>query len=367
MLKIIHGADFHLDSPFAGLSPERAAQRRGEQRELLVRLAALARARRADLVLLSGDLLDSERVYRETAKTLSRALETMGCPVVIAPGNHDFYGPRSVYATLKWPENVHIFTQEQMQTVELPGCTVHGAAFLSPRMERTPLAGFHAPEDGKLHVGVLHGELEGGESYGPLSREDIAGSGLAYLALGHVHRCSGLKREGNTFWAYPGCPEGRGFDELGEKGVLCLELEEPAGQTGTACPCRAEFVPLCGRRYEILQADLTGCEDPVEAVLDALPRGTEEDVYRIVLTGETEPPDLAALERALAPRFYGLSLQDRTALPRRLWERMEEDTLTGLFLREMDRLCRERPEDESLALAVRFGLAALEGGEDAAP
>ncbi len=28
MLKMIHGADFHLDSPFSGLSPERAAQRR---------------------------------------------------------------------------------------------------------------------------------------------------------------------------------------------------------------------------------------------------------------------------------------------------------------------------------------------------
>ena len=35
MLNIIHGADFHLDSPFSGLSPERAAQRRGEQRDLL--------------------------------------------------------------------------------------------------------------------------------------------------------------------------------------------------------------------------------------------------------------------------------------------------------------------------------------------
>ena len=51
MLKIIHGADFHLDSPFSGLSPDQAARRRGEQRELLDRLAALAREKGADLVL----------------------------------------------------------------------------------------------------------------------------------------------------------------------------------------------------------------------------------------------------------------------------------------------------------------------------
>ena len=33
MLKLIHGADFHLDSPFSGLSPEQAAQRRRERRK----------------------------------------------------------------------------------------------------------------------------------------------------------------------------------------------------------------------------------------------------------------------------------------------------------------------------------------------
>ena len=34
MIKLIHGADFHLDSPFSGLAPDQAAQRRREQREL---------------------------------------------------------------------------------------------------------------------------------------------------------------------------------------------------------------------------------------------------------------------------------------------------------------------------------------------
>ena len=45
MIKLIHGADFHLDSPFSGLSPAQATQRRQEQRELLSRLAQLARDR----------------------------------------------------------------------------------------------------------------------------------------------------------------------------------------------------------------------------------------------------------------------------------------------------------------------------------
>ena len=125
MLTIIHGADFHLDSPFAGLTPQRAAQRRGEQRELLSALAELSRQRRADLVLLSGDLLDSHQTYRETAQALSQALGQIPCPVFLAPGNHDYYHINSLYAALDWPENVHIFTSGDLEAVELPLSLIH--------------------------------------------------------------------------------------------------------------------------------------------------------------------------------------------------------------------------------------------------
>ena len=192
------------------------------------------------------------------------------------------------------------------------------------------------------------------------SEEDIASSGLDYLALGHVHQYSCLRRAGETFWAYPGCPEGRGFDELGEKGVLWLEVEK--GRT------EAEFVPLCRRRYQILSVDLTGQADPAAAVLAAMPTQTGEDIYRLLLTGERglEGLDLGELERELSPRFWGLTLRDHTRAARALWERRGEDTLTGLFLREMEGRCQAEPENEAVQLAVRFGLAALEHGEDVA-
>ena len=141
MLKIIHGADFHLDSPFSGLSPDQAARRRGEQRELLDRLAALAREKGADLVLLAGDLLDSERVYRETARALRSALGDIPCPVYIAPGNHDFYSPRSVWAALDWPENVHIFNSSALERVEMPEYTLWGRAFTDAHQDACPLEG----------------------------------------------------------------------------------------------------------------------------------------------------------------------------------------------------------------------------------
>ena len=355
MLKIIHGADFHLDSPFSGLTPKRAAQRRGEQRELLERLAELARKKGAGLVLLAGDLLDSERVFPETALALSKALASIPCPVFIAPGNHDPYTDRSIWTALNWPDNVHIFRSHDLERVDLPGCTLWGRAFTGAHQETSPLEGLAVPGDGKLHLAVLHGCVGERNGYGPISPAEIAASGLDYLALGHIHQGSGLNKEGNTFWAYPGCPEGRGFDELGDKGVLYVEAEP--GQV------KSQFVSLAKRRYEIITADITGPAGPLAAILEALPGRTSDLICRLILTGEGPAPDLVNLEQTLAPEFYGLTLVDRTRLPRDLWARREEDTLTGLFLRTMWEKCQAEPDNQALQLAARYGLAALERGE----
>ncbi len=356
MLKIIHGADFHLDSPFAGLTPERAARRRGEQRDLLNRLAELARETGADLVLLAGDLLDSERVFRETAQALRGALASIPCPVFIAPGNHDFYSPRSIWTSLDWPDNVHIFTSAALEEVELPGCSLWGRAFTGPGQDSCPLDGLTVPQDGKLHIACVHGAVGPESNYGPISPSDIAASGLDYLALGHVHKASGLQREGNTFWAYPGCPEGRGFDELGEKGVLYVEAE----------PGRVDsrFVPLAKVRYEIISADITGPEGALSNILEVLPGKTSDLICRVILTGEGEAPNLANLEQMLSPEFYGLSIVDQTRVPQDLWARRGEDALTGLFLRAMWDKCQEEPDNPLYQLAARYGLAALENGEE---
>lgn len=366
MIKIIHAADFHLDAPFAALPPERAAQRRGEQRELLERLADLAEQEQADLVLLSGDLLDSGHAYYETTQALARVLGQMRAKVFIAPGNHDFWSQRSPWCAAAWPENVHIFSTGGVESVEIPAlnCVVHGAAFTAPACDLSPLTGFTAPQDGRVHLMALHGEVDGKGRYGPIAPMDIAASGLDYLALGHIHAYSGVQKTGNTFWAYPGCPEGRGFDELGEKGVLCGTVDK-----GEA---RLEFVPLCKRRYLILNIDVSEAASPAEAVAAALPRDGEQDICRIVLTGESgvEGLDLEGLSALAAPAFYSVTLRDATRVRRDLWGRAGEDNLTGLFLRQMrERLdAAETDGDRELVeKAVRFGLAALENGEDCCP
>jgi hypothetical protein len=62
-----------------------------------------------------------------------------------------------------------------------------------------------------------------------------------------------------------------------------------------------------------------------------------------------------------------VQLRDATRLRRDVWARAGEDTLTGLFLRNLRSRYEEAESDESRAavtLAVRLGLAALEGREE---
>ena len=110
MAKILHTADFHLDSAFTALPEEKARLRRQEARQLTDRLVDYANDHGVELLLLAGDLFDSDQLYGQTAQELARSLARFRGHAVIAPGNHDFYAASSPYARLLWPENVHILS-----------------------------------------------------------------------------------------------------------------------------------------------------------------------------------------------------------------------------------------------------------------
>lgn len=362
MVRVLHAADFHLDSAFGGLTPEQSRQRRAESRRAPSLLAEWANDHGVDLVLLAGDLFDGDSLHGDTAPLLAQALGMCRAQVVIAPGNHDPYTPGGAYSRTAWPDNVHIFTENRMETVLLPSlrCAVHGGAFTAPEhTEDSVLAGFTAPQDGWLHLGLLHGEITAGESrYRPLTTAAIAHSGLDYLALGHVHTCTGVLTAGRVPYGYCGCLEGRGFDETGDRGFLCGDVSKESASL--------RFVPFARRRYRIWESDISEGE-ALATIEGLLPADTEADVCRLVLTGTpNQPPRLPWLQQALEGRFFSLQLRDETRVRRELWERCGEDTLRGLFLRELHRRYEQTEDAEerrTIELAARFGTAAMDNRE----
>lgn len=343
MIRILHAADLHLDSPFGSLPREPADFCRNRQRMLPDMLADLCGDRNCDLLLLAGDIFDGTP-KPETVNTLYRALGRCKAEVFIAPGNHDPYTANSVWAKTVWPENVHIFSGD-MTCITLPrlGCRVWGAAFRDREAEDL-LRPIPRSDDDFFEIGVFHGDPLNRGPYHPISPQVLQTCGLDYLALGHIHQGFGPEQGGSTLYGWPGTPMGRGFDECGEKGVLYVELEENRRES--------TFVPLRNPKFEILTC-------PAEEL--RLPPGTEDTLCRLILTGESDPVDIPAVEQALKDRFLYLEVRDETTPRRNPWEGLGEQTLRGLALSRL----KERYDlgETTAELAARYVLAALEGRE----
>lgn len=342
MIKILHSADWHLDAPMSGHSPESTEYLRRELRKVPEKIAELCTARQCDMLLLSGDLFDGA-ASADTVRTVQRALKNVNVPVFIAPGNHDFLTAGSPYEMDGWSENVHIFKSAKIEEVSLPSldCRIYGAGYESMDCPAL-LKGFQAAGSEKWHIGVLHGEAEAaGSAYCPITREQLRASNLDYLALGHIHKGSSL-RAGKTLCAWPGCPMGRGYDELGAKGVILLTLDEEV---------KAAFLPLDTPRFYDEEAEAG--DSPKDAVAALLPELSTGDFYRVTLTGYSAGIDLAQLQGAF-PQVPHLILRDETHPEVDLWSTVGEDTLEGVLFG----LLRQAVSSDNEALSSRAKLSA---------
>jgi exonuclease SbcD len=369
-VRIIHCGDFHFDTPFSELSGTIAEQRKEDLRETFGRIVEHAQSERIDLLLISGDLFDNQRVSRMTTDYLiHKLLSIPEVKVFISPGNHDPYHEKSYYHLISWPENVHIFKGdfEKVELSELNTC-VYGRGFTWSHQQESLLKGFRIEDPGKLNIMVLHGDvvLPGRSSdYNPISREEIKESGLDYLALGHCHTYTDPEKAGETFWAYSGCPEGRAFDELGDKGMLCGELSKGS--------CRLTYRSLCKRQYLEINIDVTGCrtnEDITTKVITGTHNlKSKQNLFKIILSGEL-PEDFSlypsVIQEKLRDKFYFVRIVDKTKTMIDFNKLTNDFSLKGIFAKKIvERL--EKTEDpgeqKKLELALKFGLHILEQGK----
>lgn len=349
-LKILHSADWHLDSPFLGFTEQQRRFLKEEQRKIPGKIAELCRREDCDMMLLAGDIFDGD-ASRETLEILKRELENCGVPVLIAPGNHDFYGDGSPWRKAAWPENVFIFTGG-LESVTIQGlnCRIYGAAFQSMDCPSL-LEGFRAQGDEAYCVAVLHGDpLQRNSPYNPISNTQVRNSTLDYLALGHIHK-AGLFRSGDTLCAWPGCPMGRGWDETGEKGVCIVTLgEEP----------KVQAVSLHTPRFYDLEAEVLG--DTLTAVEAVLPAVPGDDFYRVTLTGSGDV-NLEELQREFAD-YPNLEFRDKTEPPLEVWTDAEKDSLEGIYFGMLRKAVEDAPENaRQIQLAAEISRKLLQGRE----
>ena len=352
MLQFLHAADLHLCSPLAAFSQREAAARRERQFLAFESLLQRAAEQGARLVLLAGDVFDTPSPDPDGVARFLGILKDQPLPVVIAPGNHDYWREGGVWQSYTMPDNVYVFDSAKLSCIDFPtlGTAIYGYAFVAESMPAPVLGHAEHLLPNRISILLAHADmLSPISAYAPISPGQLENSGFDYAALGHVHKPTPQKKYGKTLAAYSGFFAGRGFDEVGAGQALMVQIDGDRVTT--------KVLESGADRFEICELDCTGDRSGEEIRRRVKQHLSDCDypkttALRLVLVGHVGlscHPDPVAL---VAPIFDG--------------EYLEKDpTLRGAFYRALlPRLTDGDEETRALAAeALRLGFAALSGRE----
>lgn len=370
-VKILHCSDIHFDTPFKELPKEVGLMRRAELRESFSKIVNKGINEKVQLVLLAGDLFDNDTVEKSTLifiKNQMDKLQKNNIKVFISAGNHDPYNKKSFYNMINWGDNVHIFNDE-IERVEIPelNTVIYGASFSNKYIKESQIKYFTPKEEDKnlIKIMMLHGDLGNSEigEYNPLLFKEIEASKMDYIALGHIHKFSGIKRIGSTHYAYSGCPEGRGFDETGVKGIIIGEVS--LGVTDL------KFIKINKREYFINEIDISSCgsnEEIIEKIVVNFEKNLrEKNLFKIILKGSLEDHfkiDVELLENLIRDQFFYCKIEDLTRIKLDIDELSNEYSIKGIFCSLIKEALDTKEEDEEiLDIAFRVGMESILSGE----
>ena len=280
--------------------------------------------------------------------------------VFIAPGNHDWLGPASLYRQVTWTSNVHIFDQGQLRPVELAeGITLWGAAHRAPANTPDLLDGFRVNRGG-IHLALFHGSEQGdlafqGEgkvAHAPFRTAQIREAGVDHALLGHFHTPRDADR-----YTYPGNPDPLTFGEAGDRGAVLFHLAGDASIT-------RERHRVAVSTVADVTVDLTGVTHSGQVgdrVLQAVDEMT--GVVRVTLAGEIGPDvdlRLQDVESLPVPHLDALVVRLGRVFPGYDLEQLKsEPTVRGQFVRDV--LGSPELDEDQRRRVLVTGLRALAG------
>lgn len=351
MLRLLHTADVHLGARHADLG-DRAATQRERQFAAFVATVDLAIAEKVDLVLIAGDLFDSNvqprRSVERAAAQLKRLVDAR-IRIVIAPGTHDVSDRASIYraydlAALSGAVGSDLVTVLDPEHLEVHlkalDITIHGRCFATKRAPYSPLRDLDVAKDDSAawHVGLLHAAIaiEGKTDHDDvvITLEEIAASHLDYLALGHWHSTSKGKA-GSTTYAYAGAPEPVALDQDRAGNVLLVSLDAAGGKKQVTIEERR-----VGRtHFERMRLDAATVGSQPALIAKLAERADPDLVLDVELIG-IRPDELdlhvEEVESELADRFLKIRVRDRSVAPLPDAHLAPPDTVLGAFIRDLE-------------------------------
>lgn len=358
-MKLLHCGDLHLDSALsANLNGDKKKQRKGELLSTFVQITEYAAEHEARVILIAGDLFDGSSVTKRTQNMVKDTiLRFPEMDFLYLKGNHD--GENFLDLWEERPDNLKLFGTDWTY-YRYDNVVIAGAEFADGNAEK--LYDSLVLNRSDCNIVLLHGQTEkyrSAEKAETVSLAALKNKNIDYLALGHIHsyRYESLDTRGS--YCYCGCPEGRGFDECGEKGFVWLETEEQK-VTHT-------FVPFAYRTVHELFVDISEAETTLAVetkVREALAGIPEKDLVKVSLTGKvslSSERDLQYLTGRFGERFFAFKMNDKEVGIAVRPEEYENDiSLRGEFIRTV---MQGDYSDEERRMLLELGIRALSGEE----
>ncbi len=380
MIRFIHAADAHIDSPLKGLEAHDGAPvdvLRGATRRAFENLIQLAMDEAVDFLLIAGDLYDGDWKDYSTGLFFRRQMARLldkGISVYLVAGNHD--AASVISKKLSLPENVHVFSTRTPESREVAGhpVVIHGRGFPNRAVPENLAREYPAAVPGRFNIGLLHTSLNGRpghDTYAPCSETDLEQKGYDYWALGHIHQPEVIRRD--PWIVVAGNSQGRDVREAGPRGCWLVTVNDSLAVDSAA------WQDLDVVRWRVLEIDLAGALDESEAIDRALQSMTSAVslaqgrlvAARIVFTGTTPlhgplHRDAGRWRAELLARSQDLGqdaiwierIQVSTSAAYDLARLAERDGLTRIVL---DTLKQARVEPGNLPGEIREMLAVLPG------
>lgn len=355
-MKFIHCADLHLDSKLeSNIGKEKAKERRNEILFTFERIVKLARDENVTAVLIAGDLFDTANIAAKARKMVWDLIEKNSeIDFLYLRGNHD--AQTNFMEGKELPDNFKIFGKDWVE-YRYGEVSVFGRETVGDDNNYASLI----TEPDRINIVMMHGqEVRSNlkDNADLITLPALQNRNIDYLALGHIHTYKRAQLDSRGVYCYSGCPEGRGFDECGNKGVVLLNVEKHA--------ITDSFIPMAYRTLHEVAVDITGREtatDILRAVNEKVSDISGTDMVKIVLTGEytvdTEK-DFVYFQQAMEGRFYFMKWKDasRLSIDYREYENMI--SLKGEFVRTV---LAGKETDEEKEQMIMLGLRALSGEE----
>lgn len=366
-MKLIHCADIHLDAPLsANLDKEKQKVRRAEILHSFLRMVSYAEQEDVTGILISGDLFDTAYVNLTTRNAIrDTVLAHPNLLFFYLRGNHD--SDCFLQSLDEIPDNLKLFGDTwRTYVLEENGVeiTISGLELLKKRTGEV-FSSLKLKED-CLNIVMLHGQEQ---AYAGENKADcipihlLRGKAIDYLALGHVHAYKHAKLDERGMFVYPGCLEGRGFDECGKHGFCMLSVDTRHHKI------TEKFVPFATRLLHTIPVDISGCNSTGQLETVVTRKLMEcavsnQDLVKIVLTGdicETAEMDLDLLTCSLSDQYFFVKVSDETKIEVDYGQFMYDQTLKGAFVREVQKANNLSKQEK--AKIIRTGILALAGEE----